>query len=87
MVSVLKIAASQADARRLGQTLLAQSIANKLPDLKQFQAQFLPAQASPDVSVNQHDLQAYDQFIMGLPVAPEMTQVTNQASEAVLCYR
>ena len=83
MVSVLKIAASQADARRLGQTLLAQSIAHKLPDLKQLQAQFLPAQASPDVSVNQHDLQAYDQFITGLSVAPEMTQVTTQATEAV----
>lgn len=83
MVSVLKIAASQADARRLGQTLLAQSIAHKLPDIKQLQAQFLPAQASPDVSVNQHDLQAYDQLITGLSVAPEMTQVPTQATEAV----
>ncbi len=83
MVSVLKIAASHADARQLGQTLLAQSIASKLPDLKQLQAQFLPAQTAPDVTVNQHDLQAYDQFITGLAVAPETTQATTPEMEAV----
>jgi hypothetical protein len=63
MVSVLKIAASHQDVAQFGEDVLAQMINGKTPELKQLQSQFLPKKAAPTITVKQHDLRNYDQFI------------------------
>lgn len=87
MVTVLKIAATHKDETEFGQDLLAQVIRGKIPELKQLQTQFLPKKTLPAITVKQHDLNAYDQFIPSHAIAmTEDRSHSDTAGSSTCCH-
>jgi transposase len=71
MVAVLRIAADHQCETELGQTLVQQAQANKLPTLKMLQAQYLQKKDRPELRTSQHNIADYDELLTGCWVKPQ----------------
>lgn len=71
MVAVLRIAADHQCESELGQSLFLQAQADKLPNLKTLQAQYLQKKDQPELHTKQHDIAGYDELLTGGWVKPQ----------------